>query len=406
MRILNDTTELVQVTRLQRHPKNPRRGNVDLIRESIEANGFFGAIVAQRSSGHILVGNHRYDAAVADNADAVPVIWVDVDDDRALRILLADNRTNDVAGYDDEALAALLEELRIGAEGLIGTGYDEAAVEELLAGLAPPPGETDPDDVPEVPEEPVTKAGDLYVLGQHRLLCGDATSAEDVARLLDGAEPALMVTDPPYGVDYDPDWRNDAAQAGAKSMGPPTGRAVGRVQNDDTASWPEAWQLFTGAIAYVWHGALNSTVVAADLAAAKLGIRAHIIWAKSHVVINRGHYHWQHEPCWYAVRNGKTAGWIGDRSQSTLWQIDVVKNDTGHGTQKPVECMERPIRNHRGNVYDPFVGTGTTIVAAERARRICYAMDIDPRYCDVAVQRWEAFTGNKAERYGSAKRSD
>lgn len=209
--------------------------------------------------------------------------------------------------------------------------------------------------------------------------------------------PNLMVTDPPYGVNYDPEWRTRAAEKGLIGFAT---RREGKVQNDDRIDWTEAWRLSTASVAYVWHAGRYASEVQATLESAGYEARSQIIWSKDSFSISRGHYHWQHEPCWYAVKKGEAADWIGDRSQSTVWEI--AKNDGmdqgNHGTQKPIECMQRPIRNHSGDVYDPFVGSGTTIIASEILHRTCYAMDIDPHYCDVAIQRWETFTGEKAEK--------
>ena len=173
---------------------------------------------------------------------------------------------------------------------LIGFGEDELA--SLLADGTE--GLTDPDDVPEVPAEPVSRAGDAWILGRHRLVCGDCTDAAVVAQALDGVTPHLMVTDPPYGVAYDPAWRNRAGLSAT--------RRTGRVENDDRADWREAWALFPGEVAYVWHGALHAAAVAESLEACGFAIRAQIVWAKDRLVLGRGHYHWQHEPCWYAVQ--------------------------------------------------------------------------------------------------------
>ena len=180
----------------------------------------------------------------------------------------------------------------------------------------------------------------------------------------------------------------------------------GTVANDDNPSWQAAWRLFSGDVAYVWHASLHSSVVLADLESAGFEHRAQLIWRKQQFAISRGHYHWQHEPCWYAVRKGRPSRWAGDRTQSTVWDVanllrDTDDGKTGHGTQKPVEIMARPIRNHGATgdvVYDPFVGSGTTIVAAEQLGRRCVALEVDPRYCDVIVARWEALTGRLAER--------
>lgn len=391
MKIINGESEIVPVDRLSRHPRNPRRGNTELIRESIDANGFYGAIVAQRSTGHILVGNHRYDAATAEGATEVPVIWLDVDDDRARRILLADNRTNDLAGYDETELAALLREIEDETDSLAGTGYDADALEALLAGL-PSDGAANDDDAAaelvdraqELRDKWGPERGQLWQVGRHRLLCGDATSADDASILLNGAKPQLMVTDPPYGVDYDPAWR--ARDGINKNRG-----KMGRVANDDRTDWSEAWSLFGGDVCYVWHPSWHVGRTQLSLESARFEIRALIVWRKDRIALSRGHYHWQHEPCWYAVRKGRTAGWIGDRSQSTIWDIPARDDDGhGHGTQKPLECMERPIRNHRGDVYEPFVGSGTAIVAAENLGRTCYAMDIDPAYVAVTLERLTA----------------
>jgi len=217
-----------------------------------------------------------------------------------------------------------------------------------------------------------------------------------VSLALAGIRPHLMVTDPPYGVEYDPDWRNRADRANGKPYG---ARAIGTVSNDDNADWRAAWSLFPGNIAYVWHAGRHASVVQASIEAAGFDIRSQIIWAKTRFAISRGDYHWQHEPCWYAVKG--TGHWTGDRSQTTLWTIDHQKSETGHSTQKPVECMRRPIENNSSPgqaVYDPFVGSGTTIIAAEMTGRAAHCIEISPTYCDVAVTRWQNFTGQTATR--------
>jgi DNA modification methylase len=244
------------------------------------------------------------------------------------------------------------------------------------------------DEVPEdnVPE--IVEAGQLWRLGEHRLMCGDSTNADDVARLFGEGKPMLMVTDPPYGVNYDPAWRQREAEKGNLSY---AARRVGTVDNDDRADWTEAWDLFPGSVAYTWSPA-GALLLNTGTALEKSGfeIRNMIIWSKTHLPIGRGHYHWRHEPCWYAVRKGASAHWIGDRKQSTVWPISLDRNvEGGHSTQKPVECMGRPIRNHEGEVYDPFVGSGTTLIAAEQLGRRCYAMEINPHYCDVVIERYK-----------------
>jgi DNA modification methylase len=174
------------------------------------------------------------------------------------------------------------------------------------------------------------------------------------------------------------------------------------VLNDDRADWRDAWALFPGDVAYVWHADLRAREVVESLEACEFQMRAQIVWAKDQLAMSRGHYHFQHEPCWYAVRKGATGHWSGDRKQSTLWEIPKPrKSETGHSTQKPVECMKRPIENNSkpgDYVYEPFSGSGTTIIAAEMAGRKCLAIELNPAYVDVAVMRWQTFTGKVATR--------
>jgi DNA modification methylase len=242
--------------------------------------------------------------------------------------------------------------------------------------------------------------------GGHRLLCGDSTVATDVERVLGGVEPHLMVTDPPYGVKYDPDWRNRTADQTGHVIG---ATAIGIVPNDDRADWREAWCLFRGDVAYVWHGGSKAHIAAESLISCGFDIRSQIVWAKHRMVIGRGHYHPHHEPCWYAVRKAKSGHWQGDRKQTTLWAIEHRASETGHSTQKPVECMRRPIENNSSPgqaVYEPFCGSGTTIIAAEMTGRTCIAIELSPAYVDVGVKRWQEFTGNQATLDGDGRTFD
>ena len=178
------------------------------------------------------------------------------------------------------------------------------------------------------------------------------------------------------------------------------GCAVGKVLNDNRADWREAWALFPGEVAYVWHAGSFSPTVAESLVTCGFNLYSLIVWAKNNLVIGRGHYHPKHEPCWYAVKKGGTGHWQGDRKQTTLWEINKPqKSETGHSTQKPIECMRIPIENNSkpgDEIYDPFSGSGTTIIAAEQTGRRCYAMELSPNYVDVAVRRWQNFTGKRA----------
>jgi DNA modification methylase len=200
-------------------------------------------------------------------------------------------------------------------------GFDDQELAHQLAEQEAAAGLTDEDEGPDVPTAPVTRPGDLWLLGsrkghpQHKVLCGDATANKANTRLLAGQQlPFLMVTDPPYGVDLEPQWREEAG------LNPRT-RQGGKVANDDRIDWSEAWALFPGAVAYVWHAGIHAAEVALGLQACGFQIRSQIIWVKQHFAISRGAYHWRHEPCWYAVRRGQTGHWCGDRTQSTVWEV-------------------------------------------------------------------------------------
>ena len=388
------SVELRPLDAVRPYANNPRQNDDagEAVAESIRRFGFRQPIVVD-ADGVIVAGHTCFRAAQRLGLATVPVhVATDLTPDEVRAYRLADNKTAELASWDDAMLSIELDALRGAGIDWTLLGFDEEELAKLLA-PAGTEGLTDPDAVPEKPADPITKAGDLWLLGKHRLLCGDSTSATDVARLLDGAIPSLMVTDPPYGVEYDPEWRMDAGLTGNTSR-------MGKVMNDDRADWTEAWKLFPGDVAYVYHAGVFASTVQQSLERAGFAIRAQIIWAKDRLALSRGDYHWQHEPCWYAVREGGKGHRTDDRTQTTLWSIPA-RDDAGHGhgTQKPVECMERPVRNHLADlVYEPFAGSGTTVIACERTGRTCMAMELDPGYCDVVVRRWEDFTGRKAER--------
>ena len=394
-------TEMWQVSDLVPYARNARTHppeQIDQIAASMERFGFtIPMLVAE--DGTIIAGHGRLMAAAQLGMAEVPVMvargWSD--EDRRL-YTLADNRLAETSEWDPETLKIELDELAaLGVEDdLSMIGFSDEDLKGILpaALLETSGGLTDPDDVPDADEDdPVSRAGDVWLLGNHRIVCGSSTDPETVALVLAGATPHLMVTDPPYGVEYDPGWREKAGVAGVDY-------AKGKVLNDDKADWREAWALFPGDVAYVWHAGLFAGVVGESLIATKFKLRSQIIWDKGQLVLSRGDYHWQHEPCWYAVREGKTGHWAGDRKQVTVWQIEKPrKSETGHGTQKPVDCMRIPIENNSqpgDAVYEPFSGSGTTIIAAEMTGRSCYAVELNPAYVDVAVRRWQEFTGKDA----------
>lgn len=369
-------------------PFNPRTITEEAargLRASIRRFGLVQPIVWNRRTERVVGGHQRIDALKALGKTEAQVVVVDLpeSEEKALNVTLNNPA---IAGEFTDDLQAILAEISATSP----LEFEELRLDALLD--VNPAGIIE-DEIPEPPKNPVTRSGDLWILGDHRLLCGDSTKPADVARLLGGAKPRLMVTDPPYGVSYDPRWRLEAGLLASAT------RRLGKVQNDDRVDWREAWQLFPGDVAYVWHAGVFAASVAMQLEESGFEIRSQIIWRKPSFPISRGHYHWQHEPCWYGVRRGATASWIGDRSQTTVWDVaGRSETKTDHATQKPVECMARPIRNHEGDVYEPFAGSGTTLIAAEQLGRRCAAIEIDPAFNDVVVSRWEAFTGGKAKR--------
>lgn len=397
--------ELWPVARLVPYARNARTHSDKQVREIAGLIARFGwtTAVLVDETGMLLAGHGRVMAAQLLKLEEVPVItargWSEADK-RAY--VIADNKVAENAGWDKDLLAGELAALSVLPEfaDLGSLGFSKAEVKRLLPEIDIL-GHTDEDsDTPPVPPPPLSRPGDIWLLGEHRLMCGDSTHVDHVAALIGGQRPNLMVTDPPYGVEYDPEWRNEAARTSAGMGNRALGAgAVGEVENDDRADWREAWALFPGDVAYVWHSALYSSVVCASLEACGFELRAQVIWDKTPLIIGRGDYHWQHEPCWYAVRKGGVSNWQGSRSQTTVWPIGHFKSESGHGTQKPIDCMKRPIANNsvRGDyVYEPFSGSGTTIIAGEMLARRVLAMEISPRYVDATVLRWEQFTKKTA----------
>jgi DNA modification methylase len=385
--------------------KIPERA-VDKVAASIKEFGFRVPIVVDKD-GVIICGHTRLLASKKLGLREVPVhVAENLTPAQVKAYRLMDNRSHQETDWDLELLGPELEELRDLDFDLELTGFDERELEDLLAD---PELDDRANVVPDLPENPVTGPGDLWLCAKHRVLCSDSTDENTVTRLCGLTRPNLMACDPPYGVSYDPSWRLEHDGGGR--------HALGKVANDDQVDWTPALRLFSGDVAYVWHAGVHAGEVATSLHNIGFQIRAQIIWSKQHFVFGRGNYHWGHEPCWYAVRKGKKSNWRGDRTQSTVWEVKNLnphggnkdEKPTGHSTQKPVELMRRPILNHTSAgdvVFDPFLGSGTTMMAAELTERVCYGIDIDPRYVDVAVIRWQDFTGERATLDGDGRTFD
>jgi DNA modification methylase len=327
------------------------------------------------------------------------------------------NRSVTWAAWDEELLALELQELNEADFDLSLTGFDPKELDDLLA---EPEDDERANAAPPLPDQAVSRLGDIWLCGPHRVLCGDATSPEAVALLIGERKPALMVTDPPYGIQLDSEWRD---RAGLNSCGPAQpsymkhrteGHTETTISGDTRADWSEAFELVPSLqVVYVWHASVFTREVLNGLLRIGFLYPQQIIWNKGRTVLTRTHYWYQHEPCWYLRK--KNAPWYGKPGEnSTIWDSASPKFIMGgsdeekfdHPTQKPVDLMRRPILNHlrRGElVYDPFLGSGTTLAAAELTERICLGIELDPKYVDVAVGRWQTLADKKATLDGDGR---
>lgn len=403
-------TRMWPLDRLVMYARNPRKNDdaVDRMCGSIREFGFKIPVLA-RSSGEVVDGHLRIKAARKLGIEELPVILCDEWSDqqvKAFRLLV--NRSVTWADWDEELLALEFQDLDAAGFDLSLTGFDAKEIDELLT----PAGEA-ADIAPPVADVAVSLPGDLWCCGRHRVLCGDCTDPNVVARLLGDCKPLLMITDPPYGIGLDSEWRD---RAGLNGCGPAEpsymkhrteGHTETTISGDTRADWSEAFEFVpTLQVAYVWHASVFTREVLNGLLRIGFLHPQQIIWNKGRTVLTRTHYWYQHEPCWYVRK--KNAPWYGTPGEnSTVWDSpspkfimggsDEVKID--HPTQKPVALMRRPILNHtmRGEfVYDPFLGSGTTLAAAETTERRCCGLEIDPKYVDVIVLRWQTLTGGKA----------
>jgi hypothetical protein len=398
-----------EVKPYEHNPRKIPQRAIDKVALSIEQNDWRQPIVVDKN-GVIIVGTVRWLAGKKNGLERVPV---HVADDmtpaqvRAYRIM--DNRSHEETGWDLDLLKFEITELDALEFDLKFTGFEAREIDEFLVSTDPADDDA-ANQVPPVPTKPTSRPGDLWRCGPHRVLHGDATNPEDTTRAMGDLRPQLMTTDPCYGVSLFPLWREEAG------LGPLVQTV--KIENDDRADWSAAHRLFPGDVAYVWHAGIHSGLVAANLQEVGFEIRAQIIWTKPHFVLSRGAYHWQHEPCFYCVRKGARSHWRGDRTQSTVWPVATLnpfggKNQeetaTGHGAQKPIQLYRGPILNHteRGEaIYDPFLGSGTAVIASELTERVCCGLEIDAKYVDVIVCRWQQLTGRAATLDGDGRGFD
>ena len=432
----------VPIDELRPDPANPRRitdEELDALERSIRSFGFVQPVVARRADGTVIAGHQRLVVARRLGLTSVPVIWLDVSAEQARLLSLTLNRISGT--WDGALLARLVAELQTVPDlDLSLSGFGEDEIKDLLRSLEVREKRERPEafDLDEALEEarrvPLrSKPGEIWQLGEHRLGCLDATKREHVDRLLDGAEPRLLATDPPYGVALDPTWRDGvynalgpaerpymrtdgqplpdlATRASSGAHGRTRGHRNTTLSGDTRVDWSEAFELVPSLqVGYVWHAGVHAAEVALGLERIGFEIVAQVIWDKGLFAIGRSWYHWAHEPCWVVRKKGAKVPFRGTRDQATVWRAPSPKMIMGGSheekwdspAQKPLVLFETPIRNHLKPgeaVYDPFLGSGTCVIAAERCGARAYTAEIDPVYVEVALRRWERFSGQAAVR--------
>jgi site-specific DNA-methyltransferase (adenine-specific) len=374
------------------------------ISASIKEFGWTNPILVDGDNG-IIAGHGRLSAARKLGMDTVPVIELShLTKTQKKALIIADNKLASNAGWDNNLLTIELNELLADDFALDILGFNKDELDALLNPIQATEGLTDEDDVPNVPEEPKTKLGDIYILGNHRLMCGDSTSIDAVEKLIDGRPVDMWLTDPPYNVALG---MNETPEEAKKR----NRRTDGLIVQNDSMGDNEFRQFLTdcvtaadnvmkaGAVFYIWHADSEGYNFRGACQDSGWKVRQCLIWKKSSLVMGRQDYHWMHEPCLYGWKEGAAHLWATDRKQTTIMEFHKPSRNGQHPTMKPVELFEyQMLNNTKGGdiVLDSFGGSGTTIIAAEKHGRYARLMELDPKYCDVIVKRWEDFTGKKA----------
>jgi DNA modification methylase len=409
------------------NPRTHSREQVANIAASIREWGWTNPILVG-ADNDLIAGHARLAAARKLGMEEVPVIVLrHLSPAQRRALVIADNQLAIAgAGWDEETLRIELATLHEEDYNLDLVGFDDVELARLLEQQDIAAGLTDEDAVPEVQQEPVARTGDLFILGSHKIICGDCTKPDVVAQLLGDAKPQVLITDPPYGISLDSEWRD---RAGLNSCGPAEasymkhrveGHTETTISGDTRADWSEAYELVRSLqVAYVWHASVFTREVWNGLERIGFLYPQTIVWNKGRTVLTRTHYWYQHEPCLYMRK--KNAPWRGKAGEnSTVWDAASPKFIMGaskdpadvkqdHCTQKPVELMRRPILNHTlpgESIYDCFLGSGTTLIAAEQTGRVCYGVELDPKYIDVVIRRWQQYTGKQAVLDGDGRTFD
>jgi DNA modification methylase len=363
------------------------------IAASIKEFGWTNPVLVDGSNG-LIAGHGRLMAARKLGMKEIPVIELaHLTENQKKALIIADNKLALNSDWDTELLTLELQDLLGEDYDLDLLGFDKDELDALLNVIEGTDGLTDEDAVPEVPDEPKTKLGDIYILGNHRIMCGDSTSIDAVEKLMDGNKADMVFTDPPYGVDYDGGHATDKRRT--------------KLDNDDktlmyAGALPVAYMVSKeGAALYLWFADRFAKDVLTALEECNYKVRTWIIWNKNLAQFGAigAQYKPKHEPCIYAFKKGHAPYWNGPNNEVTVWDVKRHSKNEFHPTQKPVELPERALENNSkaGDiVLDLFGGSGSTLIAAEKIGRMARLMELDPKYCDVIVKRWENFTGKQA----------
>ncbi|MEA5047448.1 MAG: site-specific DNA-methyltransferase [Eubacteriales bacterium] len=383
---ITDKFEIVAVAEIKPDEHNARKHSDEQIKElrlSLREFGFVNPLLIDKEK-KVIAGHGRLTAAIAEGMTAVPCIFVEhLTEAQRRAYMLADNRLAEHAMWDMDLLS---EELKF---------LDDIGFDVTLTGFEMPDETEAVDDgyEPELPTEPKSKAGQVYRLGRHRLMCGDSTKPEDVALLMDGAQADLLLTDPPYNVDYKGKTQDELTiENDAQSDDAFLTFLVQAFRNAQEHMKP-------GAVFYIWHADSNGYLFRAAAREAGLTVHQCLIWVKNAMVMGRQDYQWKHEPCLYGWKEGAGHLWASDRKQTTVLEFDRPTRSKEHPTMKPIPLFDYQMQNNtKGGdiVLDLFGGSGTSVIAAEQNKRVCYCMEKDPRYADVIIDRWEKFTGETA----------
>ncbi|SDY22652.1 site-specific DNA-methyltransferase [Thermoactinomyces sp. DSM 45892] len=403
VKVMNMEIKKISINEINPATYNPRKDlrpgdpEYEKLKRSIEEFGFVEPLVWNQRTGRLVGGHQRFKILLEQGMTEVECSIVDLDESKEKALNIALNKID--GDWDTHKLAELLEDIQLIGLDVELTGFDSTEIDKIMSDflyeMEPEEDDFDLEVELEKIEEPITQKGDLWILGKHRLLCGDATSSEDLNRLMDGQLANMVFVDPPYNVGYIGKTKDALT-----------------IQNDKMGNQQFYQFLFDafsnmyavthpGGGIYICHADSEGINFRTAMVNAGWDLKQCIVWVKNTIVLGRQYYQWKHEPILYGWKPGKAHQWMGDRKQSTVWEFDKPSRSKDHPTMKPVGIPMQAIKNSSpvdGIILDSFLGSGSTLIAAEQTNRICYGLELDPRYCDVIVKRWEKHTGNNAER--------